>query len=235
MHLFFTPDLNGTIYTLNETESKHCVRVLRLTEGDQIELIDGKGGFFEAIITEAKPKACTVKVTKSELDYQKRNFNLHIAIGPTKSIDRTEWFLEKATEIGIDEITPILCHHSERKVVKQERLEKIVVSAMKQSLKAYYPKLNDLVKFETLIRQPFDGLKFIAHCEDDSAKIHLKSQIKKGDNVLVLIGPEGDFSPNEIQLAIENGFKPISLGESRLRTETAGVVACHIINLANEA
>ncbi|MEN8116270.1 MAG: RsmE family RNA methyltransferase, partial [Bacteroidota bacterium] len=157
----------------------------------------------------------------------------HIVIAPTKNIDRFEWFLEKCTEIGIDEITPILSEHSERKVIKPGRLEKIVVSAMKQSVKAYLPKLNELTSFNDLVKTSDAPAKFIAHC-NGGEKPHLKNNIEPGKNVLILIGPEGDFSPAEVELAKENGFKEISLGTSRLRTETAGVVACHIVNLIND-
>ena len=233
MHLFFTPDLNGNQYTLNETESKHCVRVLRLNEGDKIQLVDGKGSFFEAVIRHAHPKACQVEIIDAKHEVGRRDFRLHIAIGPTKSIDRFEWFLEKSTEIGIDEITPLLCRYSERKSIKPARLESIITSAMKQSLKAYRPVLNEMTSFQDFISQEFDGEKYIAHCEPTERKL-FSHILPKGKNVLILIGPEGDFSPDEIQFAFDNGFQPVSLGESRLRTETAGVVACHTVNLINE-
>ena len=233
MHLFYTPDLKDHIYALNETESKHCIRVLRLTTNDEIQLIDGKGGFFNAKIIDSNPKKCIVEITKTIKEYGKKNHYLHIAIAPTKNIDRIEWFLEKATEIGIDEITLLICEHSERKVIKPERLEKIIVSAVKQSIKAYKPKLNELTKYKDFISQKSDCVKYIAHCEENK-KTLLKSSYKKETNTIILIGPEGDFSPEEIKLAKENKFTEISLGESRLRTETAGVVACHTINLINE-
>lgn len=233
MHLFYTPGISSETYTLNETESKHCIKVLRLNAGDQIELIDGKGNFFEAKIVEPNPKKCVIQVTQTIKEYAKRNHYLHIAIAPTKNIDRFEWFLEKATEIGIDEITPIICDHSERKVLKTERLEKIIISAVKQSIKAYKPKLNELVSFNDFVQKKLRGSKFIAHCEDYE-KQALKQNYKKGVQAIVLIGPEGDFSPEEIELAKTNGFIETSLGPSRLRTETAGVVACHTINLINE-
>lgn len=233
MHLFYTPDLNDNLYTLNEIESKHCIRVLRLNMDDQIELIDGKGGFFTAKIIDSNPKKCTVEIINTKINYGKRNHYLHIAIAPTKNIDRFEWFLEKATEIGIDEITPILCEHSERKAIKPERLEKIITSAIKQSIKAYKPKLNNLTKYKDFINQNSNCVKYIAHCEENK-KILLKNNYTKGENTIILIGPEGDFSPEEIKLAKQNNFTEISLGESRLRTETAGVVACHTINLIND-
>jgi len=233
MHLFYTPDLSSNIYTLNEIESKHCVRVLRLSTDDIIELIDGNGGFYKAKITDPNPKKCTVEIIETKKEFGKRNHYLHIAIAPTKNIDRFEWFLEKATEIGIDEITPILCEHSERKTIKNERLEKILISAVKQSIKAYKPKLNDLTSYTNFIKQNIDGEKYIAHCEENQKHL-LKNSYKQGQNTIILIGPEGDFSTLEISLAKENNYKEISLGESRLRTETAGVVACHTINIINE-
>lgn len=233
MHLFYTPDISSETYTLNEIESKHCIKVLRLNINDQIELIDGKGSFYEAKIIDANPKKCKIEITKTIHEFGKRNHYLHIAIAPTKNMDRFEWFLEKATEIGIDEITPLLCDHSERKVIKTERLEKIIVSAVKQSIKAYKPILNPLTKWSDFISQNLEGSKYIAHCEENE-KQNLKANYKAGDNAVILIGPEGDFSPNEIKLAKENNFLETSLGESRLRTETAGLVACHTINLLNE-
>jgi len=233
MHIFYTPELSGNTYTLDETESKHCVRVLRLEKGDEITLVDGRGGFFTAEITDPNPKRCAVKVIKSELNFGRRNFQIYIAIAPTKNIERLEWFLEKATEIGINRVTPLLCRYSERKEIKTERLEKVMVSAMKQSLKAYLPQLDELTKFNEFIRQPFDGQKFIAHCEEQHREL-LKNAIQSGKNYLILIGPEGDFSTEEIESALNAGFLPVSLGDSRLRTETAGVVACHTFNLLNE-
>ncbi|MDA3931093.1 MAG: 16S rRNA (uracil(1498)-N(3))-methyltransferase [Prolixibacteraceae bacterium] len=233
MNIFFTPDIQGNQYILSETESKHCIRVLRKTKGELLTLVDGKGGWYEAVISDPNPKRCTVDVQKKLADFEKRDYYLHIAIAPTKNNDRLEWFLEKATEIGVDEITPLLCEHSERKQVKVERLEKVIVSAMKQSLKAYLPKLNNLVTFDSFLCNVNVSRKFIAHCEE-SEKIHLFNTVKAKESVLILIGPEGDFSPAEIQKAAEKGYTQISLGESRLRTETAGVVATQIINLINE-
>jgi len=233
MHIFYTPDISGKTYTLDETESKHCVRVLRLAKGDEITLVDGRGGFFTAEIADPNPKRCAVNVVKSEMNFGLRNFQVHIAIAPTKNIERIEWFLEKATEIGIDQVTPLLCHHSERKEIKNDRLEKVMISGMKQSLKAYLPRLDGMTRFSDFIRLPFSGQKFIAHCEEQHREL-LKNLVKSGESYLILIGPEGDFSPDEIEMAIQAGFQPVSLGESRLRTETAGVVACHTFNLLND-
>jgi len=233
MHLFYTPDIKQQEYTLDSIESKHCIKVLRLSIGDKIQLIDGKGGFYTAEIIDDSPKRCTVRCVETLKEYGKRNFSLHIAIAPTKNIDRIEWFMEKCTEIGIDQFTPILCDHSERKIIKDERLNKIITSAVKQSLKAYHPILNPLTKFKNFISQDFKGQKFIAHCEDGQEKFLLQDLYTPGEDVTILIGPEGDFSIKEIELAREAGFKEISLGGSRLRTETAGLTSCHAINLIN--
>ncbi len=234
MTLFYTPDITDSTYTLNEEESKHAVRVLRLVEGDVVCLIDGVGGMYKAKITDSNPKRCTTTIFETQKEYGKTPFHLHVAIAPTKNIDRFEWFLEKATEIGIGEITPISCERSERKVVKTERLNKVVVAAIKQSVKAYLPKLNELTNFKQFIEQAFEGQKFIAHCLAGSEeKTHLKNVYTLGQNALILIGPEGDFSEQEIKLALQNGFKEISLSRSRLRTETAALVACDVINILN--
>jgi len=233
MQLFYVPNISGGEFILDETESKHAVRVLRLQKGSRVQVVNGTGGFYEAEITDVNQKKCRLSIIKSQLEFGKKDFHLHIAIAPTKNNDRFEWFLEKATEIGIDEITPLITSHSERKTVNPERLEKILVSAMKQSLKAYLPKLNELTSFKELITNNKTDINFIAYC-DEIKKTHLKNLATKGNNTLILIGPEGDFSPEEVKLAIENGYQVVSLGESRLRTETAGIVACHIVNLANE-
>ncbi|WP_461634058.1 16S rRNA (uracil(1498)-N(3))-methyltransferase [Labilibaculum euxinus] len=233
MNLFYTPDIQNQFYQLNEIESKHCIRVLRLKEEDIIHLIDGKGSLYKAKIIDAHPKRCTVECIETQTEFGKLNYKLHIALAPTKNMDRTEWFMEKCTEIGIHEFTPLLCQHSERKVVKHERLFKVITSAVKQSLKAYHPILNEQTKFSDLVTSPFDGEKYIAHC-NEGEKTHLKNLYRAKQNALILIGPEGDFSIEEVNLAKENGFKEISLGESRLRTETAGVVACNIISLENQ-
>lgn len=233
MHLFYTPDISADYYQLNEEESKHCVRVLRLVNGDIVYLIDGAGGFYKTEITDAHPKRCTLHVLEKQSDYGKRNFYLHIAIAPTKNIERIEWFLEKVTEIGVDEITPIICQRSERKEVKTDRLNKIIISAIKQSLKAFKPKLNESIDFKKFIVQPKLKSKYIAHCLEDN-KQSVSQVYKQKEDILILIGPEGDFTPAEIEMALQNGFVPITLGESRLRTETAGVVACVQLNFMNE-
>lgn len=232
--LFYTPAYNGKDqnYILPEEESQHAVKVLRMQAGERLHLVDGKGGLFEAEIVNPHPKRCELKILSSVFEFGKRDFHVHIAIAPTKMNERLEWFLEKATEIGIDEITPVICRYSERKEVKSARMEKILVAAMKQSVKAYLPKLNEACTFEQLLKET-GSHKFIAHCYEGEKQL-LKDVYAKGSDVLVLIGPEGDFSTEEVQKAIQAGFIPVSLGNSRLRTETAGIVACHTINLQNE-
>ncbi|MFZ4399564.1 MAG: 16S rRNA (uracil(1498)-N(3))-methyltransferase [Bacteroidales bacterium] len=234
MQLFYTPNIKSETYTLDKEESAHCVRVLRLREGSHIHLTDGNGNLYKARLLNADIKSCIVEIIETISNYEKRNFHLHIAIAPTKNTDRFEWFLEKATEIGIDEITPVFCEHSERRQINPERLQKIITSALKQSLKAYHPVLKDAIKFEQFLLKKFEGQKFIAHCEE-TQKQSLQSMYIKNASALILIGPEGDFSTSEITKAIENNYQPISLGTSRLRTETAGIVACHTINLLNES
>jgi 16S rRNA (uracil1498-N3)-methyltransferase len=234
MQLFYTPDIDpaSSGYSLSEEESKHCVRVLRLQANDQIQLIDGKGNFYTAEITDPHPKRTQLRIVAVEQDYNKRNHSLHIAVAPTKNIERLEWFLEKATEIGIDEISLIICQRSERKEAKKDRLDKIITSAIKQSIKAWHPVLNEPVPLSKLLAMPFDGQKYIAHCEAGE-KISLKEDIKSNGRYLILIGPEGDFTPKEIDDAIKNDFKAITLGNSRLRTETAALEACFEINFLN--
>lgn len=232
MQIFYTPDIVVNP-ELPEEEAGHCIRVLRLVEGDEILLTDGKGFFYKAAISRAHAKHCEVTILDSWQQAALWNFRLHIAVAPTKNMDRLEWFAEKATEIGLDAITCLNCRFSERKDVKPARLEKILVSAMKQSQKATLPQLSGMTDFRDFVGQPFDGRKFIAHCEE-GIKPLLKGCYHPGENALILIGPEGDFSPEEIKLALEQGFEPISLGDSRLRTETAALVACHTIHVLNQ-
>lgn len=229
--IFYTPDISDNT-ELPVEEAQHCIRVLRMKEGDEILLTDGKGCFYDARIIQANPKHCIVSVLNTIEQPKSWNFNLQIAFAPTKNIDRIEWFAEKATEIGIDKFSPILCRYSERKEIKMSRIEKILVSAMKQSQKAVLPQLDDMQSFSSFIKQPFDGRKFIAHCYEGDKPL-LKEKYNKGENTLILIGPEGDFSEKEVEEALRNGFEPISLGESRLRTETAALVACHAIHVLN--
>ena len=232
MWLFYAPDIQ-TDMELPQEEAGHCLRVLRMKEGDRIRLTDGKGSFYTAVISAAQGKRCMVHIEEKELPKPLWKGHLHIAVAPTKLMERNEWFVEKAVEIGVDEITFLNTEHSERDVIKMERIEKIAVSAMKQSEKAFMPRLNGMTRFRTLIENGFEGDKFIAHCEP-GMKVHLKDAVVPGHDTLVLIGPEGDFSPAEIEMALKAGFKPISLGPSRLRTETAAIVAVHIMNLAGQ-
>ena len=232
MHLFYTPDISHN-NELPEEEAQHCIRVLRLNIGDEVTLTDGKGCFYKAEISAATHKRCLVTVKESIPQPPLTLCRIHIAMAPTKNMDRNEWFAEKATEIGIDQLFFLCCRFSERKVIKTERIEKILVSAMKQSLKAYLPKLNEMMEFDKFIAQDFKGQKFIAHCYE-GAKPQLKHILKPGKDAIVLIGPEGDFSEEEVEKAINNGFIPVSLGRSRLRTETAALVACHTLNLLNQ-
>ena len=233
MHIFYIANISGSKLELEEKESRHAVKVLRLKKGNHVNLVDGKGGFYNAVITEANPKKCRLSILHSQQEYGKKNFKIHIAIAPTKNITRFEWFLEKATEIGIDEITPLLTEHSERKTIKHKRLQNILIPAMKQSQKAYLPIINELTSFGKFIKYCKEKEKFIAHCKSYETP-HLKNIVKKDTDVLILVGPEGDFSPEELQSSLSNGFKEITLGHSLLRTETAGVVACLIVNLINE-
>lgn len=228
MHVFYTPDIQ-TSPELPEEEAQHCVRVLRLSAGDEITLTDGNGNFYRAEITASTNKRCLVKILETIPQEPLWSGHLHIAMAPTKNMDRNEWFAEKATEIGFDELTFLNCRFSERKVIKTERIEKIVVSAIKQSLKARLPKLNEMIDFDKFIAQEFTGQKFIAHCYEGEKPL-LKNVLKSGEDALVLIGPEGDFSEEEVTRAIEKGFRPISLGKSRLRTETAALMAVIMIN-----
>jgi 16S rRNA (uracil1498-N3)-methyltransferase len=234
MQLFFNPDLapDAKSFVFDREESRHMIKVLRKKEGDIIQITNGKGCFFDAEITLASDHKCTVSIT-SVIHVEKRPYNIHLAVAPTKMNDRYEWFLEKATEIGIDRVTPVICDRSERKVIKTDRLEKIVLSALKQSGQAYLPVVDEPISFSQFIKNHQDGKRFIAHCEPEEKKT-LKSEIIPGEDILMLIGPEGDFSPPEINLALQNGFVPVSLGSTRLRTETAAVVACHSIVFANE-
>ena len=232
MHLFYTPDIEGDIYTLNADESRHCVRVLRLGAGEAVSLVDGKGTWYEGVIERAEVGGCEIRITDRRELYGRRNFHLHLAVAPTKNIDRIEWMLEKCTEMGIDEITLLHAAHSERKVVKEERLEKVIVAAMKQSLKAYLPRLNPMTDFRQLVTSCREPHKFIAHCNEGDKK-RLDEVYRPGEDVVILIGPEGDFSEEEVVLARHHGFVPVTLGTSRLRTETAGIVACHSIDFMN--
>ena len=228
MQLFYLKGPKDEII-LSAEESKHATKVLRKKEGDILNFTDGKGNLYKTEITIADTRKCRLTILSSEQKEKQHNYHLHIAIAPTKNMDRFEWFLEKATEIGIDEITPIICSRSERKIIKKERGSRILLSAMKQSLKYHLPKLNEAVSLTNFLKKKFDGKKYIAHC-DNGEKKDLKT-INKTEKTIILIGPEGDFSAKEIELALENQFKAVNLATNRLRTETAGIIAVHTINI----
>ena len=234
MQLFYNPEISESTsqISFSKDESKHIVKVLRKSVGENLHITNGKGWIFTAEITISDLKNCKALIISKTLQ-PKKEYNLHLAVAPTKMNDRYEWFLEKATEIGIDTITPIICDRSERKTIKTDRFEKIVQSAMKQSLNCYLPTLNEAILFKDFIKQDFNGQRFIAHCEDTDRK-SLKKELKAKQDVTILIGPEGDFSVKEIEMAIQNKFIPVTLGETRLRTETAAIVACHSVAFVNE-
>lgn len=233
MHVFYTPDINSNEYVLNEDESKHCIRVLRLGIGARVHLIDGKGGLYLAEIIGDAKKNVTLRVVEVNSEYNKRSHHLHIAVAPTKNIDRLEWFLEKATEIGIEEITPLICDRSERRVVKEDRLTKVITSAVKQSLQAYHPVLNQATNFSDFLKMNNASVKMIAHCIEGEPRQFISEILKPGQDCTLLIGPEGDFSPAEIEMALQSGYKPLTLGNTRLRTETAALAACFEVNYLN--
>jgi 16S rRNA (uracil1498-N3)-methyltransferase len=231
VNLFYQPQIPDGVHYLDEDESRHCVKVLRREVGDEIRITDGKGSFYTCRITKADPRACTFQI-QSTTKEKSRSFAIHIAIAPTKNPDRIEWFTEKAVEFGVDTITLMHCDHSEKSFLKTERLNKMAISAMKQSLKASLPIINPPTPFSDVVRNEKCAGKFIA-CVDQSNPVHLKDVAQKNESSIILIGPEGDFSPAELDLARSMDFKKVSLGNSRLRTETAGLAACHILNLVN--
>ena len=231
--LFFAENILETLF-LPSDESFHCVKVLRMKENDEVQIIDGKGNFYEAKIVLPDAKNTRIEILSVQKEFEKRNYFLHLAIAPTKNIERLEWCVEKAVEIGVDVITPLVCRFSERKIVKPERLQKIIISAAKQSLKAYIPKLNPIKNFDDFVLQSTENQRFIAHCYK-TEKQQFFNVCKKNLSTLVMIGPEGDFSLEEVQFAENQGFTPVSLGQSRLRTETAGIVAVHTVAVVNAA
>lgn len=234
MQLFYNPTISekDTSFVFDKEESKHVIKVLRKKESDILFVTNGLGFLFKTEIALASDSKCTVTILSFEKE-EPSKVQLHLAVAPTKMNERYEWFLEKATEIGIQEITPIICEHSERKVIKNDRFQKIIESAMKQSLHYYIPKFNEPITYKEFVKKDFNGQKFIAHCEETNKK-SLKEALILNENITLLIGPEGDFSTKEIKLALENNYIPVSLGKTRLRTETAAVVACHSVVLLNE-
>ncbi len=234
MQLFYNSNITSSDqqFTFDKVESRHIVKVLRKKEGDFLNITNGNGFLFTAKIDIASEKKCTVTITKVIEKNNPRPYKLHIGIAPTKNNDRFEWFLEKATEIGIDEITPLICERSERKVLKLDRMQKIIESASKQSLKYHFPVLHEPISFKDFVNKTRHTNSFIAHCENNE-KEALHTQLIKASDTTILIGPEGDFSLSEIQIALKKGYLPVHLGESRLRTETAGIVAVHTVAIQN--
>lgn len=235
MQLFYSEYFEKEIAYFTEEESLHCIKVLRKKKGDFIQVTDGKGGLYQATILDANLKSCTLQILEKLIENEKRDYSVHIALAPTKNIDRTEWFVEKTVEIGVDKISFLLCERSERKQINLERMQKLVLSAMKQSLKLFLPEIRGMTVFKDVLTQHEEEntQKWIACMEEENQK-HLKNVAQKDNAHLLLIGPEGDFTKKEVDLAKEAGFVPVSLGKSRLRTETAGVVACHLLNLLYE-
>jgi 16S rRNA (uracil1498-N3)-methyltransferase len=230
VNLFYQPSIEEGILYLEEDESRHATKILRMGRGDPLHLTNGKGFQYVGRITDANPKKCEFQIIEKN-QFKKKSFQIHIAIAPTKNTDRIEWFVEKATEIGIDQVSFILCQNSERKHINIERIEKIAVSAMKQSGQAWLPKISPILPFKEIIKCKASQ-KFIAFVDGYNPD-HLKSIAKANGSYLVLIGPEGDFRDEELSLALANDFKKVSLGQNRLRTETAGIAACQILNLIN--
>jgi 16S rRNA (uracil1498-N3)-methyltransferase len=236
MQLFYDPGFAPPRHTLGEEESKHCVRVLRLAEGDPVHVTDGRGTLYECRIVGADPRRCTVEVVTAHPDFEPLPCRLVMGVAPTKNADRYEWFLEKATEVGVSTIIPLETDRSERRVFKPQRGEKVITAAVKQSLKAYRPELRPLTPLREVLEAPFDGRKFIAHCAEArnaEGKAYLPAALRPGEAALVLIGPEGDFSPEEIDAALDCGFEEITLGTQRLRTETAAVTATVMVSVVN--
>lgn len=234
MHWFFSANLQPGIFEFDREESKHIARALRLKNGNRIALTDGAGRIYTGIIVSDDQKKCVAQVLSDYESVAPPPVNVHIAVAPTKNIARLEWFVEKATETGIHEITPIRCDHSERTGIKIDRLKKITIAAIKQSQQPWLPVINDLTEFDDVIQKPFDGQRFIAYLDERNPLNLLKHAYRPGSNVTVLIGPEGDFSKSEIDAAIQAGYVPISLGKNRLRTETAAMAACFTIGLINQ-
>ena len=237
MHRFYCPDIADTL-TLGEEDSKHCVKVLRMGEGDTIEVVDGNGNLYTCRISMAHPKRCAIEVLDMEQQPPHWGHRIVLAIAPTKNLDRIEWLVEKCVEMGVDRIIPLRCHNSERTVLKTERLKKIMVAAMKQSLKATLPQLDEMTSIMDVIAEGVEGTRCIAYCDamlPREQRRTLPSVYRPGSDVMVLIGPEGDFSPEEVQAATAAGFVPVTLGESRLRTETAGLMAVASIHAMDQS
>jgi 16S rRNA (uracil1498-N3)-methyltransferase len=234
MQIFYAPDITGDLYLLDENESRHCIKALRMGKGSPVKLIDGKGNLFEGIIRDPDPRRCSITVTGSFPDFERRDYRLHIAISPLKNPDRFEWFIEKSVEIGVDIITPIICHNTEKTRIKEERINNLIISAMKQSLKASRTILNPVSSFRDFISNQTTAIRMIAHCNSAVERKKISEILSANEDTLILIGPEGDFSEEEIRQAIDNKYFSVHLGSSRLRTETAGVAACHSVYFINQ-
>jgi len=235
MFLFYAPDITENVYTLSETESRHCIKALRLKRGDKLLLTDGNGNLFETCIIDDTISNCSLEITQKKYVGNTFSYHVHMAVAPTKNSDRYEWFAEKAVEIGISEITALICKNSEKTHIKSNRIERVLIAALKQSLRCVLPAYNSETSFTTLVKTAKEPQKFIAYCGEEESPIPLLQHIcKKNTDTLVLIGPEGDFTPQEINLAKQHGFIPVSLGKSRLRTETAALVACNTIHFVNQ-
>jgi 16S rRNA (uracil1498-N3)-methyltransferase len=234
MQIFYVPGIKGSSCVMDENESRHCIRVLRMTKGDRLKLVDGFGNLYEGVINDPDPAGCGVTITGVSRDFEKRGYRMHIAISPVKNQERLEWFIEKSVEIGIDEITPLICRNTEKPGLKRERINNIIVSAMKQSIKAFRPVLNEPQTFDEFITSDISGIKMIAHCNPLHERKKIDQVYEKNRDAVILIGPEGDFSDEELTLAIENGFNPVHFGTSRLRTETAGIAACCSVYFINQ-
>jgi 16S rRNA (uracil1498-N3)-methyltransferase len=233
MQVFYAPDIKGNTYILDEKESRHIVRVMRMSKGAPVMLIDGFGNLYNGIITDPDPKRCKISVTGVTREFEERNYRIHLAVSPLKNAERFEWMIEKIVEIGIDEITPLISHHTEKTGIREERITNIVISAMKQSLKARKPVLNSPAHFDEFIASVNSHVKLVAHCNSSVDRAKITEACPPGEDVTIMIGPEGDFSEKEIKDATKYGFISIHLGNSRLRTETAGIAACLSVYLIN--
>jgi len=232
MHLFYSPLLNGQTAPLPPEEANHALRVLRLTRGTEVAVTDGKGNMGYGIVGEISSRECTINISSIIPEFGRRLYKLNIAVSPLKNRDRYEWFVEKCVEIGVDTITPLVSARTEKTNIRPDRLEKIILSAMKQSVKAYLPELNPPTTFDSFIKQKRNTTCLIAHCNPGHRE-PLPSQLKKGEDVTILIGPEGDFTPEEVAIANSMGYISVHMGHSRLRTETAGIAACHSVYSVN--
>ncbi len=233
MQIFYSTNVSDGKALFRREESGHCLRVLRMRSGDSLSFTDGKGNLYEGVISDDDPTGMTVTITSTKINCGRRNYRIHIAISPLKNDDRLEWFIEKAVETGVDEITPLVCSRTEKKKIRKERLESLILSAMKQSVKCYLPQLHEPLLFSEFINTPFTGKRLIASCDPDIIRNAITSSFCRGDDVQMLIGPEGDFTGDELTMAISAGFLPVHIGSSRLRSETAGVAACCSVYLAN--